>query len=404
MGFNTSGTSLTLMAKLTPIGRQLMASGKSNLITNFRIGDSDANYNAAFSLAAGYVPSVSGTIGVNGTVSNSAAKYSNINSFLYTNAGSSSTKKSVEAQSSRISADVIPNGQTVITGSNITEVLVYRNNYNTDTLGLGNLYQSFRLPVDSTVDVVYTSTTYINGGYSDTALSGLAQTNLLVLAISGSSYGECLDGKQLMLSLNIAGGGNKYIYSTFQNKGIPLKTEDANIRDTGAVAAKFGDNIAFLVSDTVMRPNGGNSSLSWSTGFGTNKPFSKYQKQLINLQTNANVGQTADTVVGIAYLDKGILVITHPQLISAATSVTAVTVSLTANSVSTDVYQNVVCIADRGEFGASTNPTFGPSDTPRISEVGLYDINDNLIALAKLDRHTQKTVNEFLALGVKISL
>ena len=49
-----------------------------------------------------------------------------------------------------------------------------------------------------------------------------------------------------------------------------------------------------------MRPNGGNPSLSWSTGYNTLKPFSINQKQLYNLTTNTNLAKSADTCVGIA--------------------------------------------------------------------------------------------------------
>ena len=36
--------------------------------------------------------------------------------------------------------------------------------------------------------------------------------------------------------------------------------------------------------------------------------------------------------------------------------------------------------------------------------LGLFDENNNLIAIAKTDRHISKNVNEFLALGIKITL
>ncbi len=68
------------------------------------------------------------------------------------------------------------------------------------------------------------------------------------------------------------------------------------------------------------------------------------------------------------------------------------------------VVQNVTCLANRGEFGTSTNVTFRVGDTPRISEIGLYDGDGDLIAIAKMDRQILKNVNEFLALGIKIGL
>jgi hypothetical protein len=68
----------------------------------------------------------------------------------------------------------------------------------------------------------------------------------------------------------------------------------------------------------------------------------------------------------------------HYELATGMTSGVTVTLS----SVSTSVFQNITCIAGRGEF-SSTNPSFGLLDSPRISEVGLYD-NGNIIAIAKL--------------------
>jgi hypothetical protein len=159
-----------------------------------------------------------------------------------------------------------------------------------------------------------------------------------------------------------------------------------------------------LVSDDIMRPNGGSPSLSWATGFGTVKPFSNNNKQFYNLQTNTNLGLTADTVIGVAYLDKGFLVITNPTIVNNFTSSATTASTLTFESVSSAVYQNVTCLANRGEFGSSTNTTFTGSDIPRISEVGLYDDLGNLIALAKTDRQVTKNINEFKAFNIKINL
>jgi hypothetical protein len=108
-------------------------------------------------------------------------------------------------------------------------------------------------------------------------------------------------------------------------------------------------------------------------------------------------------MVGVAYLDKGFLVITNPTIINNldATSSGAV---VTLNSVSSTVAQNVTCIANRGEFGSSTNSTWRAGDTPRISEIGLYDNDGDLIAIAKLDRQLEKNINQFVALGITLAL
>ena len=385
MGFNSTANTTTLTAKLTPLGRQRIISTNNGLITTFSLGDSDANYNAALPLTTGQVPSLGGDIGPNSTNSNSVAQNARLRSTLILNA-SGAVKKSVETQSSTVSTELVNIGITSISGSSLGQLSINRNNFNSDSNV--NLFYSFGLPLTSSQDALFTATTAANGGFSDTALSGLAQTQILVFALNNANYGDVIDGKTIRLTLPTS-AGTYTMYSTFENKGIQNKVEDGNIRDTSVTSNRFGSNIAFLFSDSIMRPNGGDPTLSWATGYNTVKPFSVNNKRLYNLQTNSNVGLTADTAVGIAYLDKGILVITNPTIISNYDSITATGASATFNSVSTNVFQNITCIANRGEFGNSTNTTFSTSDVPRIG---------------KTDRHITKNVNEIKVFNVKISL
>jgi hypothetical protein len=400
MGFNSTANTTTLTAKLTPLGRQRLISTNNGLISTFSLGDSDANYYAALPLTTGEVPSAGGDIGPNSTNSNSTAQNAQLKSTLIVNP-SGASRKAVETQSSTISTESVNIGVTTISGSNITQVSINRNDSNTDSYV--NLFYSFGLPLTTTDDTKFTGTTFANGGYSDTALSGLAQTQILVFALNNANYGDVLDGKTIRFTLPTS-AGTYTMYSTFQSKGSQNTVEDGNIRDTSPTANNFGSNVAMLFSDTIMRPNGGDSTLSWATGYNTVKPFSINNKRLYNLQTNSNLALTADTAVGIAYLDKGILVITNPTIVAAYDSVTATGASVTFNSVSTNVFQNITCIANRGEFGSSTNITFSSSDIARISEIGLYDSFGNLIAVGKTDRHVTKNVNEIKVFNVKISL
>jgi hypothetical protein len=399
MGFITTANTITLTAKLTPIGRQRLVSTNNALISSFALGDSDANYNVPLTLTTGQIPAEAGEIGANASVSNSTTVNAAIKNSLIVNNGS--LTKPVESQSTIVSIQQLSNGSTSVSGSNLSQVVINRNNYNSDSLV--NLFYSFGLPLNSSDDNVYTGVTYTNGGYSDTALSGLAQTKIIVFGIKNTTYGECLDGKTVKLSLPTS-AGTYTIYSTFQDKGLSTSVEDANITETSVVTAGIDANIALLFSDNIKTPNGGSGSLSWATGYNTVKPFTNNAKEFYNLLTDSNLGQSADTVVGIAYLDKGFIVITHPQIVANYDSTTAAAAVATFDSVSTSVFQNITCIAGRGEFGGSTNPTFTSSDVPRISELGLYDNLGNLIAMAKTDRHVTKNVNEFKAFSVKITL
>lgn len=400
MGYNNTATTLTLTAKLTPLGRQKMVSTNNALIKTFSLGDSDANYYTNLTLGTGQVPGIGGDIGPNSTISNSTTQSVGMKTMLIVNSSGVLTKP-VSSQSINILSEIIPNGMVTVNATNLTQSLVNRNDITTDNLV--NLYYSFGLPLNSNDDTKYTGVTYTNGGFSDTALSAFSTTKILVIAINNTNYGECIDGKTVKIDLPTS-AGTYTIYSTYQGGNNTLITLDTLIADNAIQTNQFGNNVAALVSDDIMRPNGGNPSLSWATGYNTEKPFSLNQKQTYNFQTNSNLAVTADTLVGMVFLDQGFAVITDPTIVNNFTQSASTATTVMFNSVSTNVYQNVTCIADRGEFGSTTNPTFDIGDIPRISEVGLFDDMGNLIAVAKTDRHITKNVNEFLALGIKIVL
>lgn len=396
MGFNNTSPTRTLTAKLTAFGRKALVSNDNFLITSFSLGDSDANYYATLPLTTGEIPAESGEIGPNASISNSTTQNVTIKSALVVS-GNGVLTKPVEKQSTQIISTIIPNGQVTINGGDISYNVINRNNFETDSLV--NLYYSFGLPLTTVQDINFTDVSFENGGYSNTTLRGLAKSNILVIGLKNTTYGESLDGKQIRLNLSTT-AGNFTIYSTFQNKGASLVSEDANFRDTSITTRFIGDNIALLFSDDIQTPNGGVGGLSWGTGFGSNLPFSQGQKQLYNLTTTSSLGKNADTMVGVAYLDKGFLVITEQSIVNAFVSSATTDTTIVFGSISTQVSQSITCIANRGEFGTSTNPSFNNTSVPRISEVGLYDRIGNLIALAKPDRHITKPVNDFLALGI----
>jgi hypothetical protein len=404
MGYNSTATTLTLTAKLTPIGRQKLVSTNNALIKTFSLGDSDANYFIDLTLGTGQVPGEGGNIGFNNTVSNSTARNLNLATYLIVNS-SGSIRKSVSQQSTTVLTETQPLGFKTISGSSLTINGVNRNNATTDPLV--NLFFSFGLPLNSTDDNRFSGITYANGGFSDTAFSGFAGSKIVVIGIDNSQYGEALDGKTVKLELPTT-AGTYTLYSTYLGGLSQLNELDARYNDTAIATGSFGYNVATLFSDNILTPNGGDLSLSWSTGYGTQKPFSINGKKTYNLQTNTNLGATADTAVGMSYLDKGFIVITDPTIVNAVGDVTTTGVTtgmtVTFDSISTNVTQQITCIADRGEFGGTTNPTFGDGDVPRISEVGLYDDAGNLIAYAKTDRQVTKNVNQFLALSINITL
>ena len=397
MGYLQSASTLTLTAKLTPLGRKKLVSNNNALIKTFSLGDSDANYYATNVLGSGQVPGLGGDIGPFSSLSNSTTQTIGLRSVLMVNT-SGALYKPVAPQSYTILSDIKNIGVTTASGSNITQAIVDRSNNSTDSLV--NLFYSFGLSLDANGDSLFSGVTFANGGFSDTALSGLGVSKILVIAIDNSKYGECLDGKTLKINITTS-SGTYVVYSTYQGATTSLATLDASFSEPSKTLNRFGSNVSVLVSDDVLRPNGGDPLLSWATGYGTNKPFSLNQKQTYNLQTNSNLGVVADSVIGLAYLEKGFIVITNQTIVN---DYVGGVIDITFDSISTNVSQSITCIADRGEFGSTTNQTFQLNDVPRITEVGLYDSDSNLIAIAKTDKQVTKNVNEFLALSIIISL
>ena len=406
MGYNSTASTITLTARLTPIGRQRLVSTNNLLIKNFSLGDSDANYNTDLTLNTGNIPGFGGTIGIGNTTSNSTTSNIDLKTRLIVNP-TGTIYKPVSPKSSTIITQTNALGSTTITGSNLTFNYVNRADLTTDPLV--NLYQSFGLSLDSTGDALFTATTLTNGGYSDTGFSGMAVSKIIVIGIGNSQYGEMLDGKTVKLELPTS-AGTYTLYSSFLGGQQLNSVLDASYTDAAQATNRFGNNVAPMFCDAILKPNGGDASLSWATGYGLAKPFSLNNKKTYNLQTNTNIGLTADTVVGMAYLDKGFIVVTNPTIVNNVLSsgttlfsgITATTV--TTDSVATSVTQMITCIADRGEFTTTTNSSFGDGDVPRISEIGLYDDLGNLIAYGKPDRQLNKAPNEFMAISVNINI
>jgi hypothetical protein len=221
--------------------------------------------------------------------------------------------KPVESISSSFSKTVIRQGISTLNGNSLLFTKVDK----TDSLReFANLFSSFNLPVTLNQLNSYSGSTYTN-----TALSGFSPNPIIVVEIPKNTYGEAIDGKTINIKFPITSGGTNVvvnIYSSFYNyTSIQTSNADTKIIDDNTFSQVFG-NVAYLFSDNIATPNR-TTGLSWST---TGK-FSLLQKELA-IYSDPDPSDI-DNFVGIAYLDKGFIVITNPTLVngfvySAATS------------------------------------------------------------------------------------
>tara|TARA_R110000796_G_scaffold19237_2_gene57775 strand:+ start:2950 stop:4152 length:1203 start_codon:yes stop_codon:yes gene_type:complete len=398
MGFLASANTITITAKLTPFGRQQLLTNSSSIITQFSLGDSDANYTGELTLGRGEVPAMAGEIGTDFLFSNGVYSGVNIKSPIVVN-GLGDIRKLVSAGSSSVLITPKNLGLTTITGSTLTQLITDRTNGDNDAYA--NLFKSFGLPITTNEKLNYSSISSPTG-YLDTAIRNLNKDKVLVIAIDKCSYGETLDGKAIKVNLETSGGTPFTLYSTFEKSLTPLTSVDNQVKELLSLGTAVNNNIAFLFSDSIRKPNN-NPSLSWGTGFGTTKPFSLNNKQLFNPVSVSSTNTNVDTAVGVAYLDKGFIVITEPSIVDNYNLVTAsATTVVTHNHISNEVSQNITCIVERDEFSSTNNSTYTSGDLIRVSEVALYDTFNNVIAYAKSNEHIIIGASQYVALGVKI--
>jgi len=429
MGFINSANTITITARLTKLGREKLLTNTNTIFSHFTLGDSDANYNTSVKLPTGKVPANSGNLGANSTTNDNINDGATVVSRLYVTTPPV-FKKQVEPNSSNIGMSITEIGEVTVSGSNLTYVEIDKSNSSTD---FTNLFKSLSLPLTPSNINLFTGTTSQNGGWADTAFSGLGASKVLLGVIDNTQYGELIDGKTIKMSLPIAtgytSGGSVTgittydIYSTLPKTTI-IKTDlDSSYEDNSDYPrALFGNqiNVAYLVSDNIQKPNN-DSSKSWSTGYDSFKPFSLNGKELINVQTISTTNINSDKVIGVAYLDKGIIAITEPSIVdnialnfsgdSNTNTITnglglyyfsSSTYNTKVDSIQFDLVQNIVCIAARGEFYNSQNETITVNDDVRISEIAITDVAGNILAIGKTDRHIVKKKNDFVVFDVQI--
>jgi hypothetical protein len=424
MGFISTANTVTITAKLTNTGRERLLKENNSILSHFMLGDSDANYQTNTRLSSGKIPADSGDLGTGGDEAI-------IKSKLYLNA-TNTTKKVVESRSNIISTSITNVGENVAFGSNLTYAIINKNNHSSE---MTNLFKSLNLPILKNKKDLFTTTTSANGGWSDTAFSGIGADRVLIAVIDNSQYGELIDGKSIKSRLpiatgytwdgNVSGIDDYEFYTTFVNSGQYNKvTLDGTYKDkTIFTQGLFGEkvNVSYLVSNNIQRPNN-DPTKSWATGYDTFKPFSLNDKELVNSKSVPTTGIFADRVVGVAYLDKGILAYTDSDIVdnivtnfSGATTATgivtnslglyyysALTYNTIIDSINTDLTQNIVCKADRGEFYRSNNDTIDINDTVRISEIAITDQAGTILAYAKPDRQIEKLKNDLIIFDIQI--
>lgn len=325
-----------------------------------------------------------------------------------------------------------------------------------------NYFTSFNLPAKSTL---FPTTSPLS--LTNPELQQLNVDKIIVCPIPASSYNEIIDGRSITFTVpQISGTTSISAKTIVSSTYIDLIKQSESTMLGYNIAYLFSDDINKPYTGTV-RSVSKSANTTWNPATGyIYRPAAVSYGQLdtttpnltdINSDNRGSInyavsvssgypnglatGYNYDIPVGIVALDKGVIILTHPSIVNnipwnlGQQAVTA-TVNTGPTSATTNIYfsatststlsfvetstrfkQSVICLALPGEFYWSENPTFDKafayseqingSDGYRplyVSEIGLYNKLGELIAIAKLDRPTEKSYTNIITFNLDIDV
>jgi len=347
--------------------------------------------------------------------------------------------KPVEQGTGQFTKTIVSLGQVTLNDSDLKFTYANRTLINNE---FGNMFATFNLPITNLQKNKFLSTRQ-NGGFIDTGFSGFNTDEIIFIEIPKDTYGELIDGKKIKLTIPTGSTPSDVIeiYSTFVEQTNYKQFFDTLYSDSSNESKEFGQpsgtltpyesNIVFLFSDSIKKPKGDNSK-SWSTGYNTGNAFLTNNKEPFKFFSSNQ--SEIDEPVGIAFLDKGFIVLSHPTIvnnfpfsagtINGSTNYTGNTEfsdlyftgstlsELTFNSINTEFIQHITCLAQPNEFYETSNPTFLESygqggvgiESVFITEIGLYNDLDELVAIVKPDRPIEKSKNQAIIFDIQIKV
>jgi len=322
-----------------------------------------------------------------------------------------------------------------------------------------NYFISFRLPHQESLFST-ASTLSIQAPQ----LQQLNVDKVVISPINREDYNELIDGRSVTFTVPQLSGlsavsGITVVSSTYselvKSQNSPLLgnniaflfCDDVNLPrsgTTGGGLTSFAPRTTWNVLPFINRPQAhAYSNLQPSDINTDNRPWSGVNLAVQvseNYPTTTNQGYNYDIPVGFVSLDKGFLVLTHPSIVNnipwdqGFEAITDISNSLSAT---TDIYftggssysqvtfndidisfrTSVVCLALPAEFVFSTNPSWNLEynvqelnngtngfDSIQVTEIGLYNKNSELIAIAKLDRPVEKNYTNLITFNLDVDV
>jgi hypothetical protein len=391
MGF-VPGITTQIEAFLTTKGAQEIMTNGVGVIKYFAVSDEASNYVASQKLTYNQVFTLGGKLPVDDKYL-SVVNDGDLRSKIFVT-NSSETYAGFENGVGDIILEESLGG--VVTNS-ILSVYSYLVDKTVDSYEL-NWLSDLMLPYGNGDNVAW-NTSFNSGGFLNTAIEDMNTNNFLVFVIDGSQHAY-MDGKSIKMTIPYFSTGVT-LYGTYLNTNMNKSYYNPLLSDKSQFLRRFGPNTVLLFSDDVLRPNGGDPSKSWSTGYNfPNAPYTQGNKSLANFNSNGSLNK--DTAVGIAYLDKGVIVIFNPVLYAGYVGRTTNDITLYNRNLTRRTTVNFICDLPINKYYRSSNPTFSLGNPIRISSIGLFNQNKELMAIGRLSSEIEKNIAQRFTFLVKL--
>lgn len=349
--------------------------------------------------------------------------------------------------------------QITFTGMNGSEIVYTLCDRTETTSKEANYFSSFGLP--------YEYNALSSGSTLASQYPEIYQVNrdkIAIVPIPKQNYSEFIDGRSITIDVPQYDGGSSISAKTIYSSTYTTLTKTDNNPILGSnIAFLFSDEIN---KPYTGRTNNGQFSNSGNTTWGdglnyTNRPAAVSYADLGSLDintdsrdwssvrlangvpenypTNTNQGYNYDIPVGFVALDKGFIVFTHPDIVdnipwalgqeqytdapnpSSGTTNIYFSATPTSNLSYVDISINykttVVCLALPQEFYFSNNPSWdfeynynellnqtNGFESVYVTEVGMYNRLDELVAVAKLSQPLEKTYTNIINFTLNIDV
>ena len=321
-----------------------------------------------------------------------------------------------------------------------------------------NYFMSFNLPVTYSA-LASGSTLALN----NPEIFQINVDTIVIVPIPREYYNEFIDGRSMIFTVPQVSGATMSAKTLVSSTYSTLQKRDSDIFLGNNLAFLFCDEINRPYTGTSNSAESSHSTNStWNVAPYTNRPAAVPYSDLdpidINSDkrpfnsisyampvtstypTNTNQGYNYDIPVGFVCLDKGFMIFTHPSIVNNIpwtqgyqqitnvlnvsnnksdiyfTALTSIS-ETTFTDISVNFKTSAVCIGMPNEFYFTNNPSWdlhknvqefsngtNNFDSVFMTEVGLYNVNNELIAVAKLSEPVEKTFTNLLTFNLDIDV